>query len=267
MTSHREFSAGDLEKKATQPLQIENSILIDARSPLEYNLAHVPGSYNMQWEDFSQSWTATPGLLKPELDKLCDRLALFGIEPNSHVIVIGYGTKGAGEEGRLAWTLFYLGVNDVQFVSIQHFGTQLTQQESPPAKNAAYWKPRLRANALVAKSDLIDQLFPKKGQRAPNVRVIDVRTPTEYLKGGSALDLGAFNIDWREFLTAEGRPNLRLGRKLEASGIHKEDQIYVVSNRGVRSAAATMALRMMGFRQAANYAGGYSELALHPGRP
>lgn len=264
VSSHREFTPSDLEKKSAQPLQVEGSVLIDARSAFEYNLAHVPGSYNMQWEDFAQTWSTTPGLLKPETQKLCDRLALFGINPASHVIVIGHGLQGAGEEGRLAWTLYYLGVSDVQFVAIEHFHSQLTQQDSDPAKNAPYWKPQLHSDVLVDYKEFYRQLAEASKSKARSIRVIDVRTPAEYLKNSPNIELGAFNIDWHEFLTKDGRPRFKIASQLTASGIHKDDPIFVISNRGVRSAMVTMVLRMMGFSRAANFAGGYTELALHP---
>lgn len=265
--STREYNKSDLQVQAARPLKItDNMVLIDARPSFEYALAHVPNSYNLAWEDFTQDSGRSSGLVKSDVAEMAKRLALYGVSLNTPVLVIGRGTRGEGEEGRMAWLLYYLGVKNVQFVSIDFFKTKLTQQESPAAKNAPDWTPQLRFSVNVSRAQLIKDLFPKGHARSANVHLIDVRTAREYLEDKSSLDLSPMNVEWKEFLTAEGRVNLNLATKLKGVGFHEGDLIYVISNRGMRSALATMALLSMGFQNAANFAGGYWDLEKSPPR-
>jgi 3-mercaptopyruvate sulfurtransferase SseA len=43
-------------------------------------------------------------------------------------------------------------------------------------------------------------------------------------------------------------------------GITENKEIFVIGNQGIESAAVTLALRDLGYKLAANYAGGYVEL-------
>ena len=72
--------------------------------------------------------------LARDLFKVTRRLALLGISPNKKIVVVGNGAKGEGEEGRLAWTLLYLGIPHVQVVGLEHFKNQLVNTEAPPLK-------------------------------------------------------------------------------------------------------------------------------------
>ena len=258
--STREYSKSDLQIQAEKPLKIiEEMILIDARVPFEYRLAHVPNSYNLAWEDFTQDSGRSSGNLRGDVRDMAKRLALLGIGLSAPVLVIGKGAQGSGEEGRIAWMLYYLGVQNVQFVSIDYFKTKLTQQDSPPAQNVPDWIPQIRSSAVVGRTQFLKELFPKGHSRSKAIHVIDVRTPREYLQD-KAMDLSAINIDWREFLNEEGRVNLKIAAKLKSVGIHESSPIYVVSNRGMRSSLATMALLTMGFKNVSNFAGGYWDL-------
>lgn len=101
--------------------------VIDARGAELHGRGHIPFSSPMNWED----WSARPpeganlDLLEPgywgELASpgLLDYEALFsssGISNDIPVVVYADGKLSKGREGRIAWMLLYLGVNNVSLL-------------------------------------------------------------------------------------------------------------------------------------------------------
>lgn len=252
-----------LIKGAREPLTIDSdTVVLDARIPFDFAMAHIPGAINIQWQEFTQSRGAYPGLLQKDLFALTRRLARLGITTDSKVVVVGPGPTGQGEEGRLAWTLYYLGIKNVHFASLSYFKTRLTnEQNSPPREPATIWKPRVRSSVMATRDEVL-KAIASPGE----IKLIDVRSHQEYFKkqglglGYSEPDLQALNIEWKEFFTPDGRPNLAIRERLMGVGIKPKDRVILISNQGVRSAAVTMALLAMGYEGAANYAGGFKEL-------
>jgi thiosulfate/3-mercaptopyruvate sulfurtransferase len=109
-----------LVENAKKPVKVTDStIVIDARKRFDYQMAHYPGSIHLRWESFVNPRARHPGRLIEETDKLIQRLALRGIDPSKPVIVVGEGRNGDASAGRLAWTLFYLGI--FKYPSCWHF--------------------------------------------------------------------------------------------------------------------------------------------------
>lgn len=229
------------------------SIILDARPSFEYMSSHIPGSINVNWEDFSVPEKNRRGELKSDLSKEARRLALYGISPDSSVIVVGNGVAGEGAEGRLAWTLKYLGVKNVRAMPISRFPIPMTAAESPPAKNADFWKPNYDESLLLTRKNFLAET--KKIPRT--ALLLDVREEKEYLRNDV---IAALNIPWKNFVNADGSANAAMTTQLESLGHAKNKLIIVVSNTGVRSAYVTLLLRELGFQNATNFAGGYQSL-------
>jgi thiosulfate/3-mercaptopyruvate sulfurtransferase len=239
------------------------TVVLDARPAFDYSLSHIPGSVNVRWDEFTQHQEPYRGVFESDLYFHARRLARLGITPDTPVIVVGRGQQGGGEEGRVAWTLKYLGVKNVQFVHIDFFERPNSKEEPAPRENAPSWKPELNESLLANKKDMLKLITAKRDANSP--LILDVRPEQEYLGKGSsqyskkAPDIGAINIPWREFINSQGLVNFELKDRLHAVGLTPERKIITISDRGVESALVTMALRQMGYN-AANYAGGYSEL-------
>jgi thiosulfate/3-mercaptopyruvate sulfurtransferase len=248
----------------------EGTIVVDARKPFDYTMAHIPSSLNLNWSDFSLGKGSEAGKLKTskELHNESRRLALKGIRPESKVVVVGYGPKGKGEEGRLAWTLYYLGIKNIQVASVDYFRKKLSNIKELPPKNVKYWRPSLQMQIDAERSEVLGTLTTPAN--AAKTFLIDVRSREEYFqKKGlgesySLPDLQAIHIEWKEFFTEKGRPNWEMKKRLHAIGIGTKSRIITLSHQGVRSAAVTMALLSMGFNKTANYSGGYLELISKP---
>lgn len=232
---------------------VRTSIILDARSSFEYMSSHIPGSINVSWEDFSVPEKNRQGELKSDLTREARRLALYGISPSAAVIVVGNGVNGQGAEGRLAWTLRYMGVSNVKAMPISRFQIPMTAAESPPAKNADFWTPNYDESLLLSRKN-----FLAETKRIPRVALIlDVRDEKEYLRNDV---IAALNIPWKNFVNADGSANTAMAAQLDGLGHTKNKLIVVVSNTGVRSAYVTLLLREIGFSRAINFAGGYQSL-------
>ena len=259
-----------------QPIVIsDKTIVLDARSAFAFSMAHIRRSSNLKWEEFSQKKVPYLGLLDGDLFFHTRRLARLGIKPDSDVLIVGEGAAGKGEEGRLAWTLYYLGVKNVRYASIEMFRHGWTNMKTEKkSRNVKSWKPRLQKSVLIDRDELEKKIqvkrlpyFKSRGSgKVSNGHMsiskdgpvlIDVREESEY--ASQRQGLMAMNVPWKEFLDEKGRPQVSISERLRSVGVGKEREIILISNRGVRSAAVTMILLDLGFVNASNYAGGYLE--------
>lgn len=258
-------SLQQLVSKSDRPLKItEDTQIIDVRSNFDFSMVHLPKSVNFSWRDFSQLQLPAPGRLIKDTSVLIRRLSLKGFSPEKPTVVVGQGLDGAGEEGRIAWMLFYLGFQDVQTAHISMFDKALTNVENAPLPNAPRWEPELRDSVNISKEEFLDALISRtKGQK---VHVIDARSKEEYFnkkgfgQGYDTPDMQALNIEWKEFYNENGRINPAIRDQLVGVGVQPDHLVITISNQGVRSAAVTYALLSMGYSRATNYTGGYTEL-------
>jgi thiosulfate/3-mercaptopyruvate sulfurtransferase len=244
-------------EKTQKPLTLENDdlVILDARSSFDYGLDRVRGSLRFGWETLAED--AHSGELLRDVRQAALRLSLVGLTPDTPILVVGYGQLGQGEEGRLAWNLLYLGFQDVQVSSVGALRKSMTQELSPQAKNATYWKVSPREELQIDRAHFVQLTQTGKSK----VVLIDVRSEKEYLTQSGALpNVRSFNIEWKQFYTPQGRPDLHFKRKLAELGVHSDDHIVVISNRGVRSGAAAYALLAMGFPYVQNFTAGRAGL-------
>lgn len=264
------YETQDVETKIlfdriSNPVEItEKTIVIDARKTFDFSMAHPAGSINLSWTEFAVSKPPVPGLLKDDLYPAAMRLARLGINPDSSVVVASYGANSKGDEGRLAWTLLYLGIRDVQIASLDSLKLRYSNLvQPPPRESSVVWKPVVAPRILTDRKEVL-KIGTSKAD--PAVHIIDVRTPVEYAEKKKIgfrtelPDLRAINIPFTEFYDHNGRPNLNMVARLKGVQILPTHRIVVISNNGIRSGAVTFALLSMGFKNVANYAGGWTEI-------
>lgn len=259
-------SAEMLAKRAKLPVKVTSrTIVVDARTRFEYQMAHYPGSVHLRWESFTNPKGKSPGRISGESKILVQRLALKGLHPDKQVIVVGDGTQGDSSSARLAWTLFFLGIKDVQVVDKSVLGlTSNITDESQKVKNADMWTPPDGEVLIASKDELLDAL--KANPRGPRNVIIDVRSEAEYLKKKgfgrkyAVPELGALNIEWKEFFDSEGRPSFQLKRKLKGIGVRSKSKIILVSDNGIRASAAHFSLLALGFKNSKTLIDGYKGL-------
>lgn len=264
-------------KEAQKAKITANTVILDVRAPFDFNLAHIPGSINVAWEDFSRRSPDYRGLIEKDLHPLARRLALIGVDPQTPVLVVGRGLLGKGEEGRVAWTLESLGIQNVQLANVEDFRER---RESVEIKNKNFWTPQLEASLSIGWDELRAKIegvpYPRTRARAKalgsiplpikdeNFVVIDARSQEEFsmdnLNKRTPRVFRFANIDWREFFTENLDPNPVVMKVLNDKGITQMTEIHLISNHGVRSGAVTWALQKLGYKKARNFAGGYEQV-------
>lgn len=263
----RQYDVSQWQKRLAEPLKLnKETVIIDARSTFDFSMMHVLGAVSMQWTDFSEATTPVPGRLKSSSRDLARRLAVYGINPTTPVVVVGYGHAGRGEEGRLAWTLQYLGVRDVQVADVNVFKDKFSIAEGVARPSVASWEPVVSPSLLAERKEVVKAATAKVIEGAKKTFLIDVRSKNEYFSkssfGGeySTPEMRAMHIEWREFFSSNGRPNPEMRERLMGVGIGPDDRVIVISQNGVRSGAVTHVLLALGFKNVANYAAGLTEL-------
>lgn len=259
----REFSI--IVDKTQKPIEINDgqTVVLDARPVFEYGLNRVENSQHFPWQNLSEK-PETGELLRDDRQAAL-KLSLAGMSPKTPVVIVGYGPAGDGEEGRLAWNLLYLGFHDVQVASVDTFRKRWTQRPSPPPLNAPQWTANPRPNMVVGTEEFRALAANPKERLEKRIWLIDTRTTAEYFNKdksapGATPDIHAIQIEWKEFFASNGRPNSAMAKKLNGLGIKQGDRIILISNRGVRSAAAAYALTALGFTNVQNFIGGWRSL-------
>lgn len=109
--------------------ELPGTLLIDARSRQDYERGHIPGAAHLEWEAFVESPAANPApfnqkgwwgrllSLEEDREKIQNILNEAGLEDGMTVTVYADGPASKGREGRLAWTLLYLGVENLNLLN------------------------------------------------------------------------------------------------------------------------------------------------------
>ena len=115
--------------KLISSTEAKGTYIIDARRQEDYERGHIPGAVHLNWEAFVESPEANPEpfnqmgwwgrLLSLEKDRktIENILQAAGLENDMTVTVYADGPESKGREGRLAWTLLYLGVENLNILN------------------------------------------------------------------------------------------------------------------------------------------------------
>jgi 3-mercaptopyruvate sulfurtransferase SseA len=246
-----------------KPLKLtDDTVVLDSRSDFDYGLAHWSSSVHFTWENLVQDVHKPWLLIDPRSAQR--KFALLGIQPNTPVVVIGYGHKGSADEGRLAWMMLYFGCNDVATVSVDGLDVYFTHQETPTRKNSDIWDAPARLKFIIDKEDFLRAATSPRQVGKHSVHIIDVRSKDEYFNRTDANsetpDLQALQIDWHEFFGDDGRPVKTVRSKLHSIDVKNDDEVILISSNGVRSSAAAYALYALGFKNVRTFLGGWDAL-------
>lgn len=223
----------------------ERPIILDVQSPIDFGLSHVPGAINARWEDFTLPGPRKTGALDPDRFAVARRLALWGINPETTVVVVGMGPEGLGEEGRVGWMLRLLGVKKVETGSIRLFRGQIPRENEGRPADKTIWKPVSR-DQLEFSAGEFRKLLAEKNVTG-NRWVLDVRHFNELKKDALGFTGQVVRGSWRDFYDQVGRGKCSVVDQLVAKGVSAQSEIIIVGEDGVGAAAAGFVLDSCGF--------------------
>jgi len=182
----------DLKERLSQG---KVQLVLDTRPVEIFAKGSLPGSLNLLWEDTCckpQIKVApvlhTPGywgnLDEPALEKLAQTIGAFAGNEDE-IVVVGSGHRDKGREGRIAWTLAYMGAKKVSLLDgaveplldIAH-GKHPGKQESKEAPSSHHGKFKL---ALDEKRRIkMPELKNLLQTQAQAINLVDTRSLPEF---------------------------------------------------------------------------------------
>jgi hypothetical protein len=227
------LSRAYLFEQKSRPIQITpETVVLDARSFFDFKIHTLVGAVHVDPDDFSLSrWHR--GNEEKIAQQMARRLALLGISPMVHVVVIGRGTSGKGEEGEVALALMALGVERVQLANIDELKKFRRRGEAPVPANQRVWSPRN-----------VSGFFCTPGNDRKDAVVINVDRKTPALsRGYSALPV--LKKDWHSFVNQKDfSPHPQIKADLAKDQLHEKSELMVT---GSSAAIVTFSLLQSGF--------------------
>lgn len=208
----------------------------------------------------STAAAANTGLLADD-DTLRARFDALGVSAATPVIVYGDWRSGWGEEGRVWWTLRYLGHQQVYIVEGGFDALSRAQIELRSVRASFSDWPETRDDTRT----LLPALTANAVAEA--TVVLDTRTADEF--GGATLFQEArgghieraVHLEWRDLIADDGLLDEATVRsELAAIGISRDTSVVTYCTGGVRSAFAVAVLEHLGIH-ASNYDGSWWEYA------
>jgi thiosulfate/3-mercaptopyruvate sulfurtransferase len=233
--------------------------VVDARTARRWRRGHIAGSAPVSWWTLrEQRWRVREGRVSSDLALLQETFEAAGVRSDRPVVVAGAGRGGWGEEGRIFWTLEYLGhpqvfVLDGGLPSWEAAGLPTTRARSRPAPGDFVPSP---VPALRA-----DTARVQAAMEAGDAVIWDTRSPEEFLGATPAGERrgghipGARGLYYRALTDEEGRllPEEALRERLAEAEIPLEAPVIALCTGGVRAGFAYAALRELGHPAASVY--------------
>lgn len=226
--------------------------ILDARGTFG---AHLPGAQHAPWQDLSVAsgvGQATHSVLKSK-SELEDLLSGLGVSNDRPVIIYGDWINEWGEEGRLLWTLDYLGHPDVKVLyggidayrkpapAGAGYGDTLVSS-SDPALTGGFVSPGVQEQVKTSR----DEIAAALDLGLCNYVFLDTRTEAEYGGTGSFYRASteghipnALWYPWKQVFVSAEDGNLRdkdeIRAELEAMGVTDDSIIVAYCTGGIRS--------------------------------
>lgn len=249
-------------------------VIVDVRKVEDYKAGHIPGAVNV----FYGSWAIKKGDLLnelPPIDDLADVVGSAGIDKDSLVVVIGKTDKVPDQFDmtRVAWTLKYLGV---QNVAILNGGQNQWAKENKPLSQDMVKAKAKPFKALAGKNLFVDKAFVV--DKIGKTTIVDTRGPAFY-EGKEKLAFvpklgrikGAVNLPVGQLYTPEGLYKDKaalaaLAEKAVGSDLNKELILYCDTGKTATSWAFIMT-EMLGYKDVKVYDGSSMEWLADPNAP
>jgi 3-mercaptopyruvate sulfurtransferase SseA len=148
-------------------------MILDVRSPAEYELGHIIGARNLFWKDLRPKGSLEPAIAEEALRRL-------GVKNEDRLLVYG----GAEDAPYAFWALSYLGHRNVSILKVNK--DQLNEKSRPQSERSNY-TAHILPELLVNGSMLSAWLSQKE------IQILDARDFVEY--GKSRLTNASLPLD------------------------------------------------------------------------
>ncbi|MBI4818370.1 MAG: sulfurtransferase [Deltaproteobacteria bacterium] len=238
------------------------AVILDARGSAA-KAPFVRGTRVVDWMDMRDGIGRT-GRLDDDLSAVARELERAGARWDRKVYVIGAMGHGWGEEGRIWWTLRYLGHPHVYIVDggIEAWAREGFPIDQQPAREIE--APKRDRTFRVVAPIRVGAEEVKAAIESQRVKILDTRTAAEYegatpyfeYRGGHIPS--ALFAPWEKLVGMDGKLLSRseLLEVLDGMGVPRDGKLIAYCTGGVRSAFVVAVLRQLG-RDAANYDGSF----------
>ena len=231
--------------------------VLDARGTSAWRDGHLPNSAPVAWTDLRDG-VLRDGELSDDLDEVAAALAAAGVRDDQPVLVYGAAHAGWGEEGRIFWTLDYLGHDQVHVLdggieAWTRAGLPLHTSSTRPEPGA--FTPRPRADRRTTTDELAADPGATTIWDTRTREEFDGATPYGESRGGHVP--GATHLHFQDLMDGDGtlKPRAELEALLAGASITPDRPVTTLCTGGVRSGFAYAVLRDLGYTRISNYDG------------
>jgi thiosulfate/3-mercaptopyruvate sulfurtransferase len=243
----------------------DNTIVIDARSFLEYKNGHVPGAVNI--DIFQLHWFDTTKRGIKDFNRQ-SRILLSNIGINKDSNVVFYDNVSGVSAARGIWLLLYF---SHQMVCILDGGFEEWKRGGYPIELKSNPLKYIKFSGKVNTKILATAKEVKRLLDNNHAIIVDARSREEY--NGSQIRAArrghipsAVNIDWNRNIENDVFKSKKKLSKIY-SKIPKDSQIITYCQGGYRAANAFVVLKFLGYKKVKMYLGSWGEWGNRPGLP
>ncbi len=234
-----------------------------------YRQSHIPGAVFVDWTEDIVEPTAPVHMTVAGPERFQALMERLGIG-DSHTVVV-YDDSGTIAP-RLWWALNYYGHPAVRILN--GGWTKWVREGRPvapevPSYPRAVFTPRIRPEWRVGAAEVRARL------NDPGVVLVDCRSPKEFVgeigRGNRKGRIpGAVNVPVGRFADPETKAwkePAEIRKMFEVAGVTPDRRVITYCNAGVSASVGLLALKLLGYDDAANFAGSWYEWESDPSSP
>ena len=237
-------------------LEDSNSVVLDIRSPREYNSAHIPNSRLVPYDKILSFTDSTSYFDLASKEQIEELLSILGINNESTLVICG--DRGGATASRLFWSLAYYGLSvkflDISFSKWMSLGYPVTDKVETFANS----------NFVINQSQLdfkVDHEYVLSKINDSSSVLVDTRSPEEFngiIAAGpkSGRIPNSKNFPWEAAVGDDGfifKNIEHMNSLFEESGITKDKEIICYCQVVERASHTFVALQICGYNNVKIY--------------